>query len=506
VISELIASPSILLLDEPTSGLDSSIAFEVLEKVRDLVKASDGKLSVILSIHQPNSALLELFDHLLLLDRGTSIFFGTLDQSIAYFEKIGFLCPPAVTPTDYFLKISDSNFNYSEDFDFKKAFNMSAEAGDVVATLEKCKELSVQLNSGQQSNTEERKVPFWRQVYVLVYREYTLGYRDPTLYYLQVALFIMFSFFTGAIFFQLPTNVDENFNIITGGMLWMTLTFSWVSVFKVYHLSKLDKRVVHELSNNKYSVAAAFVADSFSVASLMVIFLPTMFITYFMMGFPAKALPFVVLCCWVVRFFNTLVRQHYFLLSDLCAYNCVDNYWIGGYVSSHHQVFSQPYYVNDPVSAGSSCDHGVRRWCFSSVERLSKVRFHYHIYSTSILVCLRSFDCRYWIWLQESTIVTQASRSIIMEVLNHMTFRCLLTDGVCISPGTNNQYKCYSYDPNGYHCTVQGREILAVTQGVGTGDNYWYYFAYLVAITLGYKATNLFLTYYPVDRVCTIPT
>jgi len=68
VISELIASPSILLLDEPTSGLDSSIAFEVMSKIRDLVKASDGKLSVILSVHQPNSALLELFDHLLLLD------------------------------------------------------------------------------------------------------------------------------------------------------------------------------------------------------------------------------------------------------------------------------------------------------------------------------------------------------------------------------------------------------------------------------------------------------
>ena len=285
------------MLDEPTSGLDSSIAFEVLAKIRDLVKASNGKLSVILSIHQPNSALLELFDHLLLLDRGSSIFFGTLDQSIAYFEKIGFLCPLAVTPTDYFLKISDSNFHYSEDFDFKTAFSSSAESTEVIAALEECRILSRQF---EDIHLEHKKVPFWRQVYVLVYREYTLGYRDPTLYYLQVGLFIMFSFFTGAIFLQLPRNVDENFNIITGGLLWITLTFSWASVFKVYHLSKLDKRIVHELSNNKYSVAAVFVADSFSVATLMLVFLPTLFITYFMMGFPPEALPFVVLCSWVV--------------------------------------------------------------------------------------------------------------------------------------------------------------------------------------------------------------
>ena len=299
VICELIASPSILLLDEPTSGLDSSIAFEVMSKIRDLVKASDGKLSVILSVHQPNSALLELFDHLLLLDRGSSIFFGTLDQSIAYFEKIGFLCPPAVTPTDYFLKISDSNFHYSEDFDFKAAFSNSAEGSDLRSTLEECRKLAV--SSGTTNTAVASKVPFWRQVYVLIYREYTLAYRDPTLYYLQVSLFVMFSFFTGAIFFQLARIVDENFNVITGGLLWMTLTFTWASVFKVYHLSRLDKRIVHELSNNKYSVAAVFFADSFSVATLLVMFLPTLFITYFMMGFPPEALPFVVLCCWVVR-------------------------------------------------------------------------------------------------------------------------------------------------------------------------------------------------------------
>lgn len=299
VISELIASPSILLLDEPTSGLDSSIAYEVIVKIRDLVKASDGKLSVILSVHQPNSALLELFDHLLLLDRGSSIFFGTLDQSIAYFEKIGFLCPHAVTPTDYFLKISDSNFHYSEDFDFKAAFSSSAEGAEVKAKLEECKKLA--LERVQPNTVVDSKVPYWRQVYVLVYREYSLAYRDPTLYYLQVVLFIMFSFFSGAIFFQLPRNVDENFNIITGGLLWIDLTFVWVSVFKVYHLSKLDKRIVHELSNNKYPVSAAVLADSFSVATLMIVFLPTMFITYFMAGYPAEALPFVVLCCWVVR-------------------------------------------------------------------------------------------------------------------------------------------------------------------------------------------------------------
>jgi ABC-type multidrug transport system ATPase subunit len=71
-----IASPLVLLLDEPTSELDSSIAFEVLNSIRKIVKASNDKLSVMLSMHQPNSRILELFDNVLLLGGGAMNFFA----------------------------------------------------------------------------------------------------------------------------------------------------------------------------------------------------------------------------------------------------------------------------------------------------------------------------------------------------------------------------------------------------------------------------------------------
>ena len=112
-----------------------------------------------------------------------------------------------------------------------------------------------------------------------------------------------------------------------------------------------------------------------------------------------------------------------------------------------------------------------------------------------------SLNLSYWIWVQESSIVTQSSRAMIMEILKHMEFRCLLTNGVWISPGSGNQYKCSSFDSDGFHCQVNGREILAVTQGVGTGDSYWYYFAYLCAIFLFFKTGVALLTMYPWDRV-----
>ncbi|CAM9653904.1 unnamed protein product, partial [Ectocarpus sp. 12 AP-2014] len=91
---ELVVKQAMAFLDEPTSGLDGTAAYDVLKTVRDFTTRSKGSFSVIMSIHQPNGRILELFDHILLLGRGGSIFFGTLPEAIQHFTDIGHP-PPA---------------------------------------------------------------------------------------------------------------------------------------------------------------------------------------------------------------------------------------------------------------------------------------------------------------------------------------------------------------------------------------------------------------------------
>lgn len=55
--TELLTNPSILLLDEPTSGLDSTAANSLVTTLREL--ASD-RMTIITSIHQPSSKVLQL--------------------------------------------------------------------------------------------------------------------------------------------------------------------------------------------------------------------------------------------------------------------------------------------------------------------------------------------------------------------------------------------------------------------------------------------------------------
>lgn len=108
--AELVAAPLVLFLDEPTSGLDASVAYEVLRSIKDIAKSSGGQLSIMLSIQQPNTRLLELFDHIMVLGGGSMNFFGTVPESLDHLSSIGFAPPDDYSPTDYFLQASDRNF------------------------------------------------------------------------------------------------------------------------------------------------------------------------------------------------------------------------------------------------------------------------------------------------------------------------------------------------------------------------------------------------------------
>ena len=85
---ELAARPELLLfLDEPTSALDSNTAWSICALLR---KLADSGQSMLCTIHQP---LFQMFDRLLLLDSGRSIYFGDIGPDSAilrkYFEDRG---------------------------------------------------------------------------------------------------------------------------------------------------------------------------------------------------------------------------------------------------------------------------------------------------------------------------------------------------------------------------------------------------------------------------------
>ncbi|KAL9150238.1 hypothetical protein ABFS82_12G157100 [Erythranthe guttata] len=104
--NEILINPSLLFLDEPTSGLDSTTALRIVDTLHDIAEA--GK-TVITTIHQPSSRLFLKFDKLILLGKGSLLYFGKASEAMVYFSSIG--CSPfiAMNPAEFMLDLANGN-------------------------------------------------------------------------------------------------------------------------------------------------------------------------------------------------------------------------------------------------------------------------------------------------------------------------------------------------------------------------------------------------------------
>lgn len=89
----------ILILDEPTSGLDSFTAHNLVKTLSRLAK---GNRLVLISLHQPRSDVFRLFDLVLLMASGTTIYLGAAQHMVQYFTAVGHPCPRYSNPADFY--------------------------------------------------------------------------------------------------------------------------------------------------------------------------------------------------------------------------------------------------------------------------------------------------------------------------------------------------------------------------------------------------------------------
>nr|XP_020144180.1 ATP-binding cassette sub-family G member 8 isoform X2 [Microcebus murinus] len=100
---QLLWNPGILILDEPTSGLDSFMAHNLVKTLSRLAK---GNRLVLLSLHQPRSDIFRLFDLVLLMTSGTTIYLGAAQHMVEYFTAIGYPCPRYSNPADFYVDLT----------------------------------------------------------------------------------------------------------------------------------------------------------------------------------------------------------------------------------------------------------------------------------------------------------------------------------------------------------------------------------------------------------------
>lgn len=103
VATALLSNPALMLCDEPTSGLDSFMSRSVVEQLHKLAD-SHGR-TILITIHQPSSEIVAMFDKLLLMAAGRVAFFGAPAAALKFFADIGAPCPPNHAATEHYVQV-----------------------------------------------------------------------------------------------------------------------------------------------------------------------------------------------------------------------------------------------------------------------------------------------------------------------------------------------------------------------------------------------------------------
>ena len=100
---QLLSTPPVLFLDEPTTGLDAATALHLVHLLREWSRKGH---TVVMTAHQPRSEIWDLFDNVMVLTDGASVYFGLVQDCLSWFQSLELVLPSFTNPADFILDIT----------------------------------------------------------------------------------------------------------------------------------------------------------------------------------------------------------------------------------------------------------------------------------------------------------------------------------------------------------------------------------------------------------------
>ncbi|EYB21283.1 hypothetical protein FG05_08309, partial [Fusarium graminearum] len=296
---ELAAKPELMLfLDEPTSGLDSQSAFNI---VRFLKKLAASGQAILCTIHQPNAALFENFDRLLLLQRGgRTVYFGDIGKDAhvlrSYLESHGAVAKPTDNIAEFMLEaIGAGSAPRVGDRDWADIWEDSAEFAQVKETiihLKRERQEAVGSNTKNREMEREYASPFTHQMKVVSTRMFRSFWRMPNYLFTRIFAHVAVALITGLMYLNLDnsrSSLQNRVFIIFQVTVLPALIITQVEV--LYHIKRA--LFFREQSSKMYSpfvfTSSVVLAEMpYSLLCAVAFYLPL----YFMPGFqtdPSRA-------------------------------------------------------------------------------------------------------------------------------------------------------------------------------------------------------------------------
>lgn len=213
----LVTKASTQCWDNSTKGLDASTASEYVQSLRSLTNMAHA--STLVALYQASENLYRQFDKVVLIEDGRCAYFGRAEDARAYFEGLGFECPPRWTTPDFLTSVSDPNARRVkkgwEDRiprsaeDFQQAYRGSP---DFKQNLRDIEDFEKEVKSQEAEREEARRrapkknytVPFYKQVLILTERQFMIMYGDRQTLVGKWGILTFQALIIGSLFYNLP--------------------------------------------------------------------------------------------------------------------------------------------------------------------------------------------------------------------------------------------------------------------------------------------------------------
>jgi len=260
---QLISDPAVLFLDEPTSGLDAFQAQSVMDSMKNLAVMGRVVISVI---HQPRSSIFSMFDKLVLLSEGRTMYFGDADKAVEYFASNGHVCPDSFNPSDYYLDIlSPDNRNPESEQDSKNRIKHLGDRWLLVEVDKLAIDSSVVISNTYSDDikaigSDMSMTKTIRNFQLLCWRSFAEQSRDKTTIFVKIFISSLFAFLLGGIYSNVGYSQRSVFNRI-GLLFFVCINTAFNSIQAVLNSFPREKLIVNrERSGRAYNTLSYFVA------------------------------------------------------------------------------------------------------------------------------------------------------------------------------------------------------------------------------------------------------
>uniref|UniRef100_H3H0F9 ABC transporter domain-containing protein n=1 Tax=Phytophthora ramorum TaxID=164328 RepID=H3H0F9_PHYRM len=341
---EVVANPSILFLDEPTSGLDARSALIVMRGVQSIART--GR-TVLCTIHQPSISIFELFDGLLLLQRGGfTAYFGDLGvdsvKMLEYFASIPGTMEihPQYNPATYMLEVIGAGIgrdvkDYSIEYKNSELYKSNRER-----TLQLA-QVSDEFVRHSTLNYNPIATGFANQLGQLAKKQQLTYWRNPQYNFMRMFLFPLFAIIFGTTFYQLSTASVKKINSHIG-LIYNSMDFIGViNLMTVLEVTCAERAVFYrERMSNYYGPLPYSLSLWFAeVPYLIVVIVLFVTIEYWLVGWNDNAEDFFFFmfifylytsaCTYVGQWMSALMPNEKVANVAVGALSCLFNLFSG---------------------------------------------------------------------------------------------------------------------------------------------------------------------------------